>query len=236
VSYIDLVFPSLVLLLIAAWVHTCRRLGYRPWFFSLAVAGLVIISLPVLAALFAAPLESRYDRHRLADQGEAIVVLGGACDTPDPQHPFPPLAADSYSRSFYGALLFRSQRPRPILVTGWECAVLMAHYLEREGVPSGLILEENSARNTHENASFSSKILQARAIRKVTLVTDAKSMLRAELCFRREGLEVVPYPVGLGTLDFSILSILPSWQAIRANSITVHEVLGLLWYKHKGYI
>jgi hypothetical protein len=36
--------------------------------------------------------------------------------------------------------------------------------------------------------------------------------------------------------DRHISMLLPSWQAIRANSETVHEALGLLWYWHKGYI
>jgi uncharacterized SAM-binding protein YcdF (DUF218 family) len=226
----------MLIVALASLVQTWRRPKHRPWLLSSSIAGVLIISLPVLAAFFAKPLESRYDGHRFVDTGEAIVVLSGACETPDIQQPFPPLAADSYSRTFYAAWLYRSQPPRPIVVTGSTCALPMSHLLELEGVPHDFILQEDHAHNTHENALFSSKILQSKGIRAVTLVTDAKSMLRAELCFRKEGVDVIPYPVGLGRWKFDISTLLPSWQAIRANSDTIHEALGLLWYWHKGYI
>ena len=112
----------------------------------------------------------------------------------------------------------------------------MARLLESEGVAQNLILQEDRATNTHENAVYSAKLLRANRIGTVVLVTDAKAMLRAELCFRKEGVPVIPYPVGLRSFKFSLLDLVPRWQAIKGNSDTLHEFLGLLRYRWAGWI
>ena len=235
-TYVDPLLPVILILVIASLVHTWRLSNYRPWLLSFSIAGVLIISSPVLAALFSQVLESRYDKRHFNDTGKAIVVLGGACETFNPYHPFAPLGPDSYSRVVYAALLYQSQPSRRVLVSGSKCTSPMANLLESEGVPSADILQEANARNTHENAVYASKMLRSEGIHTLTLVTDAKSMLRAELCFREEGLAVIPYPVGLGTWRFTALELVPSWQAMRTNSDTFHELMGLLWYEQRGWI
>lgn len=170
------------------------------------------------------------------DTGEAIVVLGGACGVLNPAQPFPTLGLDSYSRTIYAAKLYRSRPSRPLLVTGSKCAPAMGQLLESQGIPHADIVEEDQANNTHENSLYSSRILRSAAIHTVTLVTDPKSMLRAELCFRKDGMEVIPYLAGFGPWKFHILELIPSWQAIRSNSESLHEMLGLLLYWLRGWI
>jgi len=99
-----------------------------------------------------------------------------------------------------------------------------------------MILQEDRATNTHENAIYSAEIVRANHLGPVVLVTDAKSMLRAELTFRKQGITVVPYPVGLGSFEFWIFDLLPSWQALRNNAESVHEYFGLLRYRWSGWI
>jgi uncharacterized SAM-binding protein YcdF (DUF218 family) len=234
--YTELLLPLMLIVAAFSLFRIWRHSKERPWLLSLSIVGVVIISSPALAALFSKPLESRYDGRPFVDTGEAIAVLGAACAAPDPSQPFPPLSADSYSRSFYASVLYGSRPSRPVLVTGSECAAPMAHLLEVEGVPHSVILQEDHATNTHENALYSSKILRSKGIHTVTVVTDAKSMLRAELCFRKEGMAVVPYPVGLGTWKFDIFAVIPSWQAIRSNGNTFHEIVGLFVYWLRGWI
>jgi uncharacterized SAM-binding protein YcdF (DUF218 family) len=72
-------------------------------------------------------------------------------------------------------------------------------------------------------------------IGEIVLVVDADSMLRAELCFRREGIAVAPAPLGHRSVD-APAGFLPSWGSIRGNEVTLHESLGLLWYKMRGWI
>jgi uncharacterized SAM-binding protein YcdF (DUF218 family) len=66
--------------------------------------------------------------------------------------------------------------------------------LEQEGVPPSKIWTEEQSRSTYENALYSAKLLHGSGIHRIALVMEADSMLRAELCFRKQGLEVTPAP------------------------------------------
>jgi len=236
-SYVDPLLPLglafAVVSLFLVWRSASRKYF---WMLAIAVAYLLLISSSLFSTPFAKPLEARYDGHPFVDTGEAIVVLGGGCSPADQYRPYTSLATDSYTRTLSAAWLYHSQHPRPVLVTGLHCASAMARLLESEGITQNLILLEDRATNTHENAAYSAQLLRANRIGTIVLVTDAKSMLRAELCFRKEGIGIVPYPVGLGTFRFSLLDLIPSWRAIRSNSDTAHEYLGLLWYRWAGWV
>lgn len=235
-SYIDPLLPLALAFVNVSVFFALRSSNKRHWMLVFSVAGLLIISSSPLSVLFAKPLKTRYDCHPFVDNGEAIVVLAGACRPAGLYSPYTTLAANSYSRSLSAVWLYHSKPPRPVLVTGLNCAPAMARLLESEGVAQNLILQEGRATNTHENAVYSANLLRANRIGTVVLVTDAKSMLRAELCFRKEGVTVIPYPVGLGSFKFNLVDLVPSWQAIKANSDTVHEFLGLLRYRWAGWV
>jgi uncharacterized SAM-binding protein YcdF (DUF218 family) len=235
-SYIDPLLPLALAFAIISLFFVLRPSKKRYWMVALSVSGLLIISSSLVSALFAEPLEARYDGRPFFDNGEAIVVLAGGCSSAALYRPYATLSADSYGRSLSAVWLYHSKPPRPVLVTGLNCAPAMARLLESEGVAQNLILQEGRATNTHENAVYSAKLLRANRIGTVVLVTDAKSMLRAELCFRKEGVPVIPFPVGLGSFEFSLLDLVPSWQAIKGNSDALHEFLGLLRYRWAGWI
>jgi uncharacterized SAM-binding protein YcdF (DUF218 family) len=73
-------------------------------------------------------------------------------------------------------------------------------------------------------------------VRRVVLVVDARSMFRAAACFRREGIEVVAAPSRFRYISASIDDWLPGWKAVQGNEMTLHETLGLLWYRLRGWI
>jgi uncharacterized SAM-binding protein YcdF (DUF218 family) len=204
---------------------------------AVSMISLLIISWMPLADLFSRPLEARYEgsHFHFVDGGEPIVVLSGGCEPTD-HPPGMVLARDSYERSVSAAWLYHSRDARPVLVSGSRCASAMARLLEAQSVAPGQIVQEERSTNTHENAVYSAEILRSKQIGAVVLVTDAKSMLRAELCFRKEGVAVAPFPAGLGSGEFDFVELIPSWMAIEANSETLHEYVGLLWYRLRGWI
>jgi uncharacterized SAM-binding protein YcdF (DUF218 family) len=61
-------------------------------------------------------------------------------------------------------------------------------------------------------------------------------MPKAEGCFRKQGLKVVAAPCGFIELYLSWDQLLPRWRAIDQNELTLHEVLGLAWYRVRGWI
>ena len=79
----------------------------------------------------------------------------------------------------------------------------------------------------------SSKLLKDRGIKQVVLVTDAASLLRAERCFQRQGVEVISSGCryrALNGFPFSLTSFVPSIEAAEDLSEAWHEGLGLVWY------
>jgi uncharacterized SAM-binding protein YcdF (DUF218 family) len=112
----------------------------------------------------------------------------------------------------------------------------MRELLRRAGVRDDLIWVEEQSQSTHGNAVHGARILREHSLKRIALVVDALSMPRAAACFRKEGLEVAPAPCDLRMWGPFREEILPSWKSIRRNEITLHEWLGLAWYRLRGWI
>jgi uncharacterized SAM-binding protein YcdF (DUF218 family) len=79
------------------------------------------------------------------------------------------------------------------------------------------------------------KILRGKGIRKIVLVTEAFHMLRAEWCFKKQRIEVVPAPCGFrGFRAQGSVDLFPNAEAIEWNEDTLHETIALLWYALSG--
>src|SRR5262249_43645080 len=137
--------------------------------------------------------------------------------------------------------LFRNWQRLPILVTGGgrpdsPHADAMRRVLEAEGVPAGMIWVGPNADNTHENAIYSAQILRSKGGSPVALVVEANSMTRARLAFQKAGIDVAPAPTAFTQLTRDYSDWWPGWQGIRANGTSIHEMVGIVWYKLRGWI
>ena len=116
-------------------------------------------------------------------------------------------------------------------------SLVMRQALEREGVPAEDIWVEDRSHSTHENAVFAAQLLRRKGIRKIVLVTEAYHMPRAVACFREEGLIVVPAACGYRSYHtFHIEELWLGWEPIAWNEDTLHEAVGLIWYRIRGWI
>jgi uncharacterized SAM-binding protein YcdF (DUF218 family) len=227
--------------LLRMWI---RRDSHRPVLMTLALIGILLVSWPPADWLLSRPLEMPYGQLMPEDRkAQAIVVPGAHVEPPGDDYPLPLANTSAYARCRYAAWLYREWRQVPIIVSGGTrsatqppVAAAMARLLEAEGVPDGAILQETNSINTWENARFTAELLRSRGIREIALVVEADQMLRADLCFRKQGLSVIPAPFRQRSVSLSLDDLLPSWSAIRRNEITLHEVLGLAWYKLRGRI
>lgn len=213
---------------------------------ALALLALFLVSWPPLAWLFARALEAPYPPESLPPtDAQAIVVLASAVYPPTPPLPTARVGNDTLERCLYAAWLYKYWRQLPVLASGGTntsdsppYAMVMRETLRTQGVSDSMIWSEEQSHSTHENAVYSAKLLRQKGIRKIVLVTEAYHMLRAEKSFRKQGLEVIPAACGYRGFGSSLhwVDLLPRWEPIGWNEDSLHETVGLVWYRLHGWI
>jgi uncharacterized SAM-binding protein YcdF (DUF218 family) len=229
-----------VLILLISGLLLLRRKSWK-----IGVLNCIIALLIWLSSLtpFADMLLAKREQGLLLPEkinGDAIVVLGGGIsgDARD-MSGSGVLTEDSLSRIVTAARLERKLKV-PVLVSGGAVfkdtkpeARIMKRYLVDLGVPEDRIIEESKSRDTLENARYTRDICTRRGYRKIVLVTSAYHMKRAVTAFRKNGVEVIPYPAYIDErrTSYSIMELLPSASAMTAVSNVVREYLGSLFYR-----
>ena len=207
-----------------------------------------VSSMPIFANWLSSKLELVYPPIAITrvPDADVAVVLGGIVGQPVPPRVEPDLG-DPVDRIVEAWRLFRAGKVRSILVVGgnlpWGAAtepeaVLIKQFLLELGVPESAIAIETSSRNTYENAHNAAPILAANDWRSILLVTSGMHMPRAVATFTRSGIKVVPVPTDLHShsqIAASVLDFLPDAQALAETSLAMKEVIGLLYYRLRGW-
>lgn len=146
--------------------------------------------------------------------------------------------------------LYHLGKVRKVLVSGGSSKVLgpkltdaepVRRFLLAVGVRSEDIWIESKSRNTGENAQESAVLLKdhlpdARCL----LVTSAFHMRRSLACFRKVGIEVVPFSTDLTVNPLISLSfgnlIVPDVNGFSKWGLLIKEWLGMFAYRLKGYV
>jgi uncharacterized SAM-binding protein YcdF (DUF218 family) len=245
-SYLEPALPLLILLgiigLCRAWWRSTK--GTRPWLLTVSIGGILLLSLNAVAWITSLPLEIWYEEIPVSTEtAQAIVVLSGTVRSPTPNRPYSVPSQDTYERLQHGVWLFKHWKPLPILVCGGTFdgkqpfAVTMKRILvESAGIPADMVWIESRSRSTHENALYGSEVLREHGVTRVALVVEANSMLRAARSFQKEGITVIPEPIRFTRLDRGVIDFFPTWSAIALNGEAAHELVGLLWYRLRGWI
>ena len=244
-------YTLLSLLAIGAYMFSWRkRADARRRLLSVTVpcAALLLISIPVVAHVAVGTLEWRFTpRTKLAEENQAMVVLGGYAMPADVRRPHEMLGADTLYRCLHAAELYHESGPCLTVVSGGQVEVeknqpavapLMKTFLTELGVEPDDLLVEDRSTTTYENAQECQRILAERGITRITLVTNASHMLRASRCFRAAGFDVIPAPCDFKTGKFEVCmaSFLPSAHAAARTGDVAHEWLGIVWYWLHGRI
>ena len=245
--YLEPALPLLLLLgligLARAWRVSAR--GRKPILLTIAILGIFLLSTNLFARILSLPLEVWYDDRVVVphDIPQAIVVLAGTVHAPLPNRPYSYPASDTYRRLQHGLYLFKYWNSSiPIMVCGRgpdadePYSKTMQRILESEGVPPTLIWTEDRSRSTHENAVYGSDVLHKHGVSSIALIVEANSMPRAAASFRKVGISVIPAPIRFTQLNLEFTDVFPSWQAIALNGEHIHELVGLLWYRVRGWI
>lgn len=123
----------------------------------------------------------------------------------------------------------------------------MATILTSIGVPSEVIIQEPDSLNTYQNAVNVRKILAARQIKNVLLITSAMHIPRALKIFHRQGIDVIPTPTDflvsqddlqelISTPKSAILKLLPDIDNLNQFTVALKEYLGIFIYWLRGWI
>jgi len=194
---------------------------------ALALAALLVLSLPVGAGLLTRAAERYPALAPPWPAADVIVVLGGGISHGAVPEPSPAslerLAAGARLARATGLPLFLSGG----VVDGAEAeARVMQRALRTEFGLEARWLETRS-RTTEENARESVPMLRALGLGRVILVTSAVHMPRAVAEFRAAGLEVIPAPVGASEgYPHGVRAWLPSATALARSQAALYELAG----------
>lgn len=179
---------------------------------------------------------------------DAIVVLNGFISY-DYDHHLEGFH-QSTDRFLHGLRLFRQDSGRNLIISGGASSliypdmnesIITKEFIGKLGIDNNHIIAEPFSRNTHENALYVKAVLKAKNLqgKRILLVTSAYHMKRARWCFEEVGLAVDTYPVDYrsGPRRFEIDHLLlPQIRALQLWGTFIHEWLGTMVYKMKGYI
>jgi uncharacterized SAM-binding protein YcdF (DUF218 family) len=185
-------------------------------------------------------LEKKYD---------FIILLGGYSDfqTAMGKSEFQ-LGLKGGNRLITALSLYKKGIGTKIILTGGSGKLLgdkfgeaeyVAPFLKTLGLPDSAFIIENKSRNTWENAVFSKQIvdsLQKNA--SCLLVTSALHMPRSKACYDKAGLPTTIYPTDYYSQYSDNLFKLffePSSSKLYAWEALLHEWIGVITYKIKGY-
>ena len=228
---------SLCLLGLALFLAWRRRSRLATACGALAMVWLWAWSMPVLSLWLRGTLEDQFAQRPLSrvPQAQALVLLGGGVSPPSGKAADINLGAAA-DRVWYAARLFHAGKAPLLLLSGgsdpqrhaFSEARAMAVFLQDLGVPAPALVLEEDSRNTLENAVFCAKLLKARGIRHVLLVTSALHMPRALALFSAQGLQVEPAPTDFeaDSLAPGALAWLPDAEALDGSGRAMKEWVG----------
>lgn len=233
-----LLVPPLNCLLAACAGAVLHRRRVGRVLLAAGLAGLVLLSLPIVSGWLLASLEGGLGvRADLADPPAAIVILSG--DLVEVRM----AGADSYD---VGHLTLERERAGARLARGTGLPVLVSGGRIRAGAPSlaalmassmaadfarPVVWQEDRSQDTWQNAAFSAEILHRAGIGSVFVVTHAWHMRRALMAFHAAGLHATAVPVDAALPPrFSLDGLVPRAAAWEESYFALHEWLGCAWY------
>jgi uncharacterized SAM-binding protein YcdF (DUF218 family) len=155
----------------------------------------------------------------------------------------------SGDRLFQTLPLYYKGRIKKIIFTGGSGSIefpdkkegiYVKKYLNSIGFPDSALVVESESKNTYENAIFTKKLLGSSGLSgSYLLVTSAYHMPRSMAVFKKAGFKnLTPYITnrssGIRRFTFDHLFI-PNPGSLFALEFLIHEWIGFLTYKLKGY-
>lgn len=240
--------PSNILALCAVlgFVLLAFRLRAGPIVGACSLAAIVVAAFSPLGNMLLTPLEQRFpDGQYPTENVDGIIVLGGSYDTQSHSYLSTIVLEEDTEPLAVMVDLARHYPKAKIIVSGGSEgpketlseAAIAKNYFISLGIAPDRILTEGQSQTTAENARFTANLLHPMPHSRWVLVTSGYHMPRAVGAFRQAGFDVVAFPAGFRTHGWRGM-----WKAestatenLRRIDIGVHEWVGLVVYKLRGY-
>ncbi len=243
--------PGLVWTLSLAAIWIALRPGSRVArrsAIAIAVAYL-LVSVYAVPSFFSRLLARPYHRLRAIDvpRGRVAVVVFGAGDEEvagwDGHVAIPNSVAAS--RALEAQRVFQLLHAEWIISSGGNpdgadepepSSVNLRNLLVSLGVPASRIILESMSRETHENAALTATILRHLRPDAVILVTSASHMRRAIGAMRAAGIDPIPAIAPDSWYEHGWTdTLLPSNHGLYFSGEVVHELIGIPYYRLRGW-
>ena len=244
---VGLIWLALLLITFALW--RWRHRGFAAC--TLAVALFVwVIGGTQLSDLLLHSLEEPYAGIKLDElpAADAVILLGGGLQ-PSRYEAGQLHLSGAADRVTMALELLRLGKAPALCIGGGstrrdgktrsEADLARAAILERK-LTTAEVFSLGICGDTHDEALRVFALAQEHRWRRVLLVTSAYHMRRASATFRAAGLEVIPVPCNflssLSTGDSPFPMTLPGHAGFARSSIWIHEQIGWLEYRRRGWI
>jgi uncharacterized SAM-binding protein YcdF (DUF218 family) len=214
---------ALVLLLGLIWLYTASTTAFGTWMME--------------------SLEQPFPPVAASDrpQADVIVLLGGGVHARKSSQVLGDLNLWS-DRLLYTAALYQEGKAPVIILTGGgnegvpSEAELTRDILKVMGVPEQAMILEGRARDTYDNAVYTTPILKARQFERVLLVTSAFHMRRSVALFAAQGVDVIPAATDhqITIMPTEALDYLPTMVGLTYTHYAMHEMVGYVAYQLLG--
>jgi len=112
-------------------------------------------------------------------------------------------------------------------------------FLSDNGIPAADIIIEDQSWNTYQNAFYCHQLIDSLSLGSDgILITSAFHMNRAQACFEKQGLQLLPHPVDYhssGTPVSFVSALWPTMETVVSWTVPIKEWVGLAVYRMKGY-
>lgn len=178
---------------------------------------------------------------------DAVLVLGGAFSTGNGQWLYPS-AGGAIDRYWHAARLYHAERAPRVILSGGRQPQRTAGMTEAEagvlfltdmGVPLEALILETAALTTRGHVVELTPLLAEHGVESLLVVTSASHMRRSLATLSALEVEIMPVATGFSIsqpASFQLRRWLPSARALSRSTRAMHEVIGILYYRLRGWV
>jgi uncharacterized SAM-binding protein YcdF (DUF218 family) len=240
-----LISPTVIIILVLLGALFCKKARTKRRMLVTSLLLLLLFSNPFIIGQLTKAWELNDTAFVNSKEYDTAIILAGFMNRDHDRNRL--TFGEDVDRLTEGLSLYRNGQVQKMLISGGSGrlldntreALLAKEFLVKQcQVPDSAVLLDTVSRNTYENAVESKKIIEERKIPSALLITSAFHMRRAKGCFDKLNIGVDTYstdPQPAKQEYYPVNLIVPHTDNITKWEELMHEIMGVIMYKLKGY-